>query len=64
MATPGLTTEASSADGRDIATAPSGPPPVATRHNHLGVIGRVSSGPRPSSWRAAVLFTPGSCSTT
>jgi 4-hydroxy-4-methyl-2-oxoglutarate aldolase len=46
MATPDLTTEASSADGRDTATAPSGPPPVVTRHDHQGVI--VASIERPA----------------
>jgi hypothetical protein len=34
MATPDVTTEALSAGGNDTASAPSGPPPVATRHDH------------------------------
>jgi len=46
MATPDLTTEASSAGGNDTASAPSGPPPVATRHDHQGVI--VTSIERPA----------------
>jgi 4-hydroxy-4-methyl-2-oxoglutarate aldolase len=46
MATPELTTEALSAGGNDTATAPSGPPPVATRHDHQGVI--VTSIERPA----------------
>lgn len=46
MATPDVTTEALSAGGNDTASAPSGPPPVATRHDHQGVI--VTSIERPA----------------
>ena len=46
MATPDVTTEAPSAGG-DAASAPSGPPPVATRHDHQGVIVRSIERPAP-----------------
>jgi len=41
-----VTTEALSAGG-DAASAPSGPPPVATRHDHQGVIVRNIERPGP-----------------
>jgi 4-hydroxy-4-methyl-2-oxoglutarate aldolase len=46
MSTADMSTERQSASGDDNGAAPSGPPPVATRHDHQGVI--VTSIERPA----------------
>lgn len=47
MATTGIDAKPPQAESGDNSGAPSGPPPVATRHDHQGVI--VTSIERPAS---------------